>query len=37
MIDPSPENQAFAKAQADFLPSPDGRGQTTICGIFGDK
>ena len=27
MIDPSPENQAFAKAQADFLPSPDGRGQ----------
>ena len=25
-IDPSPENQLFATAQSDFLPSPVGRG-----------
>ena len=25
-IDPSPENQLFATAQRDFLPSPVGRG-----------
>ena len=25
-IDPSPENQLFAIAQSDFLPSPVGRG-----------